>query len=439
MIKTNNCGDESEMDNKKNNELIVINNNISSDKMSIINIRNKDSNLILESFNDTKIKNYTKQKLKNTKKQYKSISNYSFSNKTSGNELSKIHFESLEKETLDFDEELNKNSIKKDIPIYINHSDYFYCPNSMKEKNLNIQIIKYLAQNNLIKNRENIVKMKKNCNNNHKIKKDNSFKIEKGINIQFDNNPINFKIENDIIKDNNESIFLNAYNKGNYEYNKKRNLFSKEQKNNYNQDNFKQFENNKINNINIQYINNIKNNKKIYTIEHINNIDKPKENFYTFRTGKIIEDNKLIDNAKLSRNNNFISDSSSTPKKLIYDKIKRNKIKKKKNFIPISSNKKKIIKNNSKMNYKENKSNYFINNYIKEEYKISSKVVNIKIIVDNKNKRSNSCDISVITLQSINDSKILELADNFIPKDEELEKFRANEIITKRNKLTKKH
>ena len=91
------------------------------------------------------------------------------------------------------------------------------------------------------------------------------------------------------------------------------------------------------------------------------------------------------------------------------------------------------------MNYKENKSNYFINNYIKEEYKISSKVVNIKIIVDNKNKRSNSCDISVITLQSINDSKILELADNFIPKDEELEKFRANEIITKRNKLTKKH
>ena len=437
MINNNN--NDNEKEKKINNNLSLINNELSSGEKRIIKIQNQVNNLIIDSLNNLKLKEFPKEKFKNAKNKYKQLSNYSFSNKESGNELSKKYFETLEKETIDLDRIFNHKLFTKDVPIYINHSDYFYCPNSMKEKNLNIQIIKYLAQNNLIKNRENIVKMKKNCNNNHKIKKDNSFKIEKGINIQFDNNPINFKIENDIIKDNNESIFLNAYNKGNYEYNKKRNLFSKEQKNNYNQDNFKQFENNKINNINIQYINNIKNNKKIYTIEHINNIDKPKENFYTFRTGKIIEDNKLIDNAKLSRNNNFISDSSSTPKKLIYDKIKRNKIKKKKNFIPISSNKKKIIKNNSKMNYKENKSNYFINNYIKEEYKISSKVVNIKIIVDNKNKRSNSCDISVITLQSINDSKILELADNFIPKDEELEKFRANEIITKRNKLTKKH
>ena len=436
MIKCNEWNNENKIDNYKNKELILLDKNLSSDEKRIINNQNKNSNLILESLNDIKSKKKPKKKYKKGKNQYKYISNYSFSNKTSGNELSRIHFESLEKETLDFEEETNKKSIKKDIPIYINHSDYFYCPNSIKEKNLNIQIIKYLLQNNLIKNNENIKMIQKSKNNKDKIIKNNSFKLEKGINLKLDNNPINVKIENDIIKDNNDSIFLNPYKQDNYGTVNKKKFFDIMTKKNCNQDYLKQIENNKINNLNIQYINNIKNNNnRIYTIENINKIDKPKENFYTFRTGKIIGENNNI--IKLSPNNNIISDSSSSPKKLMHEKIKKNKNKnkKKKNLIPISSNKINISKY-SKIIYKENKDNYIFNN-IKEEYKIIPKVVNIQINEENKNKRNNSCDISVITLQSINDSKMLELADNFIPKDEELEKFRANEIIKKRNHLAK--
>ena len=37
------------------------------------------------------------------------------------------------------DKILNKILNKKDKPIYLSHSDYYYCPNSKTEKNLNDQ------------------------------------------------------------------------------------------------------------------------------------------------------------------------------------------------------------------------------------------------------------------------------------------------------------
>ncbi len=114
----------------------------------------------------------TKNYSKFSRNKYNPLLNYSFSNKASGNDLSKIHFETIANGTLDLEKKFNKKiPIKKDVPIYINHSDYFYCPNSMKEKNLNIQILKYLTKNNLIKNGNSIIKKFQKNNNLYKMKK----------------------------------------------------------------------------------------------------------------------------------------------------------------------------------------------------------------------------------------------------------------------------
>ena len=172
MININECNLKNEKEKKQNNES-PFNNDLSSDKKTKIKIKSKDSKLIIESLNNFKLKNYSNQKNDKKKKNkynninYKHLSNYSFSNKTSGNELSKKRFETLEKTIFDFNDREN-SFLSKDVPIYINHSDYFYCVDSIREQNLNIQIMKYLAQNNLTKDEKNYFQKNKNL---HKTKK----------------------------------------------------------------------------------------------------------------------------------------------------------------------------------------------------------------------------------------------------------------------------
>lgn len=462
MIKSNDSIKINKKENNKRNDLLL-NNNLSSGEKRIIKIHSKDCNLIIDSLNNFKLNNLAKNNSKYSRNKYKPFLNYSFSNKASGNELSKMYFETIGNETLDLDEEFNKKSNKKDVPIYINHSDYFYCPNSMKEKNLNIQILKYLTKNNLIKNGNNIIKkyQKKKNSQKMKMKKNNSFKLENGMKLNFNVNPINnknLKNENNLIKNNNESLILNRYIKDKNELSNQKislNQFKTKNINNYKindssqiyynkEDSLQQIDNNKkINNIKIEHINNIKNNGNgIYNIENGNNIDKPKEKFYTFRTGKIIECN----NCNITLNNNFLNNSSSSSyKKLNFAKNKiksKNKNKKGKNLIPINLNKNIKYKNNRKIDFGQNNLNY--KNSIKKEYEINYKVVNEQFIMSNGkvdkttvNKKNNSFEYSIISLQSINDSKMFELAEYFIPKDEEFDKFKANDIINKRNNFKK--
>ena len=414
MIISNDTHKDNIIENNKKTELLI-NNNLSSGEKRIINTQNKSPTILVHSSNSNSNlqKNNSKRKIKINKINHLPLSNYSFSNIASGKELSKEDFESLEKETLDLDEDYNKKCkkfTKKDVPVYVNHSDYYYCPNSKKEKNLNIQIMNYLYQNNLIKNKIN--NTGKNIKNNKK-KKNNSFKLE---------NKIKIKNDNKTLINKNELIFIRKIkDQKNNLINNNDKIIDSEQTDYSIQNHIKQIKKNTINNIKIKYVNNINNN--IYRTESRNNIDKPKEIFYTFRTGKIMDNNnEIINKTEVTLSNNIINNISYKNKKLIPLEKKTKKNIKKRNIIPIAP-KKNNGKNNSKKKVKEK--------YNHSNYEISSNVINEKFIDNNNNKKNkkennSSCDISRISLQSINDSKMLELAENFIPKDEELERFKSN-------------
>ena len=427
MIISNDTHKDNIIENNKKTELLI-NNNLSSGEKRIINTQNKSPTILVHSSNSNSNlqKNNSKRKIKINKINHLPLSNYSFSNIASGKELSKEDFESLEKETLDLDEDYNKKCkkfTKKDVPVYVNHSDYYYCPNSKKEKNLNIQIMNYLYQNNLIKNKIN--NTGKNIKNNKK-KKNNSFKLE---------NKIKIKNDNKTLINKNELIFIRKIkDQKNNLINNNDKIIDSEQTDYSIQNHIKQIKKNTINNIKIKYVNNINNN--IYRTESRNNIDKPKEIFYTFRTGKIMDNNnEIINKTEVTLSNNIINNISYKNKKLIPLEKKTKKNIMKRNIIPIAP-KKNNCKNNGKKKVKEK--------YNHSNYEISSNVINEKFIDNNNNKKNkkennSSCDISRISLQSINDSKMLELAENFIPKDEELERFKANEILKKRNKSKKEN
>ena len=416
MIKNNNNLNNNKKENCQINELLLDNNNnLSSGEKRVITIQSNCPRLILDSLNNIKYKNMSKRK---SQSKYNALSNYSFSN--SGNELSKKNFETLEKNTIDIEEEISKKKIIKDVPIYINYSDYYYCPDSIKEKNLNVQIMKYLYENNLIANpKKDIFNNKKN----KKIKKNKSFNLEKKpIILKNDDNPIiNIKYKNSkAIHNDNGKVIDTQKSNSNIQ--------------NYINENKKY----KINNIEIKYINNLyKTNNNIFSIKTRNNIDKPKEKFYSFRTGKTIDAN----NVKTSSNKNFFDDSSSSNKKKVY--FKKIKNKSGKSLIPFDTKKyNKKLKSKINNNYgikekidKENIKDYKEDKKAKKSiFEISSNVVNEQFIDEkvNKNKINDSSDLMRISLQSINDSKMMELADNYIPKDEEFEKLKAFDLINKR-------
>ena len=75
---------------------------------------------------------------------------------------------------------------------------------------------------------------------------------------------------------------------------------------------------------------------------------------------------------------------------------------------------------------------------MKTLYEITSKVVNEQFIDKNikniKNENNNSFNLSIISLQSMNDSKMFKMAENIIPKDEELEKYKANNLAINKRK-----
>ena len=156
---------------------------------------------------------------------------------------------------MDLDDELNPEIInKREIPIYVNHSDYFYCPNSKKEKNLNIQIMKYLLENNLIEKgkiniQQNIKKHKvKKQKQKQKQKNNNTFNLENGLKIKDDDNLSDLKDENRILTNNNESLDLNKLQNGKCDILNNNKLFDSE-KSNYNiQEHLNNIKNNNLKN-----------------------------------------------------------------------------------------------------------------------------------------------------------------------------------------------
>ena len=409
----------------KNNDSNEISNKMVSERNDLPSYNMKNEKIIKNSskvMSDSKLK---QNAFKN--KNLNSLFNYSFSNKTSGNEFSKLRFESIEKQTLDLDNEINYNSKKeKDVPIYINYSDYFYCPDSIKEKNLNFQIMKYLYDNNLIKD-INYIKKKnvKKCKKRTKSKKINNNNIKKCLKLEEVNNLNNLNDKNKSItfSNNYESNELNKSLKGIYNnsFNKSKILCNSKQSN------IEKFENNKI-----EYINY----KDIHICKSKNTIDKPKETFYTFRTGKLFNNNKFSSLTKISSSNNSYNNSSFSQSEQKSKKMK-NETKKNKNIVP-----KKPEINDKKKNSKNMIDGINKNNNKKYELEICFNVVNeqFNVKIDKKDIQENNDinELISVSLQSINDSKMFELAETFLPKeeDEEIEKFEANEIL-KRKKIYK--
>ena len=379
---------------KEDDDLLLINFNISSGHHTNIQTRNNNNSL-----SDNDIQKIFK-------------SNYSFSEKTIGNEISKTHFESIEEELLTKDKILNKILNKKDKPIYLSHSDYYYCPNSKTEKNLNDQIMKYLYENNLItkknqKKAKNISNIFYIINNNFdaNYKKKYLFtesKILQNINDNKENQikepKVDYKLK---INDNNIAVSPTNNNKNEYiEKMKKRKKLNTQ---------INQINNIKIKNIYITNNENINNHKKG------NFFNKSKEKLYGLKNSKIFNSKEKLGKNKISFNNKLFgyNQTSNNQNKINKEsqgkeKIKNNKIK------------------NKSFDYKRNiytkESNKGINK--NRNYEISSNIVNEEIICKNENNNNKKIsDLSTVSLQSINDSKLLVLAEDLIKKDGDFDKF----------------
>jgi len=386
---------------KEDDDLLLINFNISSGHHTNIQTRNNNNSL-----SDNDIQKIFK-------------SNYSFSEKTIGNEISKTHFESIEEELLTKDKILNKILNKKDKPIYLSHSDYYYCPNSKTEKNLNDQIMKYLYENNLItkknqKKAKNISNIFYIINNNFdaNYKKKYLFtesKILQNINDNKENQikepKVDYKLK---INDNNSAASpTNNYKNEYIEKMKRRKKLNKQ---------INQINNIKIKNIYITNNENINNHKKG------NFFNKSKEKLYGLKNSKIFNSKEKLGKNKISFNNKLFCYNQTSNNQNKINKESQGKEKMKNNKMKTNNNK---IKNKS-FDYKRNiytkESNKGINK--NRNYEISSNIVNEEIICKNENNNNKKIsDLSTVSLQSINDSKLLVLAEDLIKKDGDFDKF----------------
>ena len=386
---------------KEDDDLLLINFNISSGQHTNIQTRNNNNSL-----SDNDIQKIFK-------------SNYSFSEKTIGNEISKTHFESIEEELLTKDKILNKILNKKDKPIYLSHSDYYYCPNSKTEKNLNDQIMKYLYENNLItkKNQKKIKNISNifyiiNNNFDANFKKKYLFtesKILQNINDNKENQIKEQKVDYKLkINDNNLAASPTNNNKNEYIEKMKRRKKLNTQIN--------QINNIKIKNIYITNNENINNHKKG------NIFNKSKEKLYGLKNSKIFNSKEKLGKNKISFNNKLFGYNQTSNNQNKINKESQGKEKIKNNKMKTNNNK---IKNKS-FDYKRNiytkESNKGINK--NRNYEISSNIVNEEIICKNENNNNKKIsDLSTVSLQSINDSKLLVLAEDLIQKDGDFDKF----------------
>ena len=346
-------------------------------------------------------------------------SNYSFSEKTIGNEISKTHFESIEEELLEKDKILSKIFNKKDKPIYLSHSDYYYCPESKTEKNLNDQIMKYLYENNLIlkknqKKAKSISNIFYIINNNFdtNYKKKNLFtesKILQNINDNKENQIKKPKIDSEL-KINNNNIATSPANNNKNQYVEKMKRHKKLNTQ------INQINNIKIKNIFITNNDNINNDKKR------NVFNKSKEKLYGLKNSKIYNSKEKSCKNIISFNNKLFDYNQTSNNKKKINKVCHGNEKIKNSTIKTNNSK---IQNKS-FDYKRNinikKNNNRINkNNKNRNYEISSNIVNEKIICKNENKtQKNKSNLSTVSLQSINDSKLFVLAEDLIKKDGDL-------------------
>ena len=382
-------------ESSKENDLSLINYDLLSGQKINFKTRNEASN----SLSDNNIKKFFQ-------------SNYSFSDKTIENEFSKKIFESIQEELIPQNGKSNKCINKKERQVCLNHSDYFYCPESKTEKNLNDQINKYLKENNLEIKRK--PKKSKNIINN--FNNNNIFDIIKNQN--------NYTNESKILDNNiNNNIIKLKDKKGIYREQESENETISHCLQQY-LEQMKKYKNynapiNQINNIKIKnyYISN--NEKDINTFDKNKYLEKESKNYHNIKTEKLNNSKKKINNNKKTFNcnpkNKYSSIKSNINNKDNYFINKKNKATNKSDYN--INNKKKSFSNIETFDEKN-----ILNNNKNNEYEIDSNIVNEKIIGKkeyiNKKEMSN---LETISLQSLNDSKLMLIADDLIKKEEEFE------------------
>ena len=380
-------------ESSKENDLSLINYDLLSAQKSNFKTRNEASN----SLSDNNIKKFFQ-------------SNYSFSDETIGNEFSKKIFESIQEELIPKNGKSNKCINKKERQVCLNHSDYFYCPESKTEKNLNDQINKYLKENNLEIKRKS--KKGKNIINNFNI--NNIFEIIKNQNNYTNESKIlDNNIYDNIIKlKDKKGIYIEPESeKETISHCLQRYLEQMKKYKNYNAPI------NQINNIKIKNIYISNNEKDINTFDKNKCLEKESKNYHNIKTEKLNNSKKKINNHKKSfncnPNNKYFSSKCNINNKENYFIAKKNKANNKSNYNKI--NKKKSFSNietfDGKNILKNNKNN---------EYEIDSNIVNEKIIGKTKNmNKKEISNLETISLQSLNDSKLMLIADDLIKKEDE--------------------
>ena len=167
--------------------------------------------------------------------------------------------------------------------------------------------------------------------------------------------------------------------------------------------------------------------------KNLNNLKNEMENTSDKKETKEIKETKIIDDLGTQKKSNYIFNHHQLS-------FKPKKTNKKSHILKIKSNEKLTILNN-KLNTNSTSTN--TNDDIKEEkkrvYKISSNVVNEQYYRDKFIEREINTDeenLLTISMQSLNDSNIMEIANRYITEDEGLDKNEVNEILnTKKDKL----
>ena len=349
---------------------------------------------------------------------------------------------------------IQNNNYSVQIPKILNNSAIFNSVSSINytEDYLNKQIYDFVNANNQTK--QNIIS---NISKKHNInlnKSNGAIKIneDKNKNKTLHNNDKSIKRKNKSYSKNNINIkksklVLDKINNDNYpKGNKTSKLFNGRETNDMSDSISKTDINilnnlsiNKYSNNNIDSTNEIKYKKKINKINNnYTNFTKNKNtkkncmNEYNKYQSKKQKDslndkkfNKILNNKKINSNNNEFCYETKANKS--YNINGSNNI--------INNNKQKIISHDNNKEF-INPSLYEINNVVDEEFK------NEKNIGKNEEEQNNSLKMSKMSMQSINDSKMLELANNYVDVDDMdiFDMGRINDILNNKNtqKIMKK-
>ena len=369
----------------------------------------------------------------------------------------------------------NKN--KSNIKINMNN---YTTKKSNENKNLNKNFNNKKEINNNVNNSNNVNINPILFTKKYPKKENNKYPLR----INYTNNNLNNALEAESLLENTENkepekeytsrrdskiiTKINVYNSYNNDENKKKNKIIYDN----NSSNYNKTEKSKIIGNNN---NNINNNKKIYHTERIscNDVRNKSLNKKIKKIDNVINNinNNNINNSKINNtnNNNSNKDIDDMNKiNIIFEGNKTDKrevkisngVPRKYNLITIhdsltfkpvkkDNNNNFIIKNNDRLmiinNGNHNKINSMGTKDIVEPkkertYKISSNVVNEQFYKDNFSEKeissSSDDDFLRMSMQSLNDSKIMEIANRYITDEENLDKKEVIEILnSKKEKL----